>query len=61
MKQYLYCYTSDGKVKAVESKEMKCLFEEEVNNVIVFGSKKFEIFEVEEFEKILSESEKANG
>lgn len=57
MKHYLYCYTREGKVKAIESKETKCLSEEDLNNVIVFGSKKFEIFEVEEFEKILRERE----
>ena len=55
MKHYLYCYTAEGKVKAVESSETKCLSEEDLNNVIVFGSKKFEIFQTEEFEKFLKE------
>lgn len=57
MKHYLYCYTPEGKVKAVDSKETKCLSEEDLNNIIVFGSKKFEIFDTEEFEKILFEIE----
>ena len=57
MKHYLYCYTSEGKVKAVEANETKCLNEDDINNMIVFGGKTFELFETEEFDKILKGKE----